>query len=56
MTRMKIFAGNLASSTTAADKFNEWIEKNSNAEIVSVQYQQARYGDHSILVVYEEKG
>lgn len=55
MTKMKIFAGNLTGSTTAADKFNEWIEKNPSVEIVSVQYQQARFGDHSILVVYEEK-
>ena len=51
---IKIFFGNSA-GTKADQLFGEWIEKHSNVKIIDFQYQQARYGDHSIAIMYEEE-
>lgn len=51
--RIKIFFGN-ASGTRADQLFGEWIEDHPTAKIVDFQYQHARYGDHSIAILYEE--
>lgn len=51
--KFKIFFGN-PSSTQADAKLNEWLRQNPNARVVSYQYQQARMGDHSICIMYEE--
>ena len=52
MKKFKIFMGN--GGYQADDKANEWLEENSNVEIIDVRYQQARYGDHSICILYSE--
>lgn len=53
MYKTKIFFG--VSSNKADDKFNEWAEDNPNIEILKFKYYQARYGDHSICILYKEK-
>lgn len=52
MQKFKIFMGN--AGYQADDKANEWLEENPNVEIISMKYQQARYGDHSICILYKE--
>lgn len=52
MYKFKVFIGSI--NYPADDKANEWIEENSNVEIISMKYQQARYGDHSICILYKE--
>lgn len=53
MTKAKIFFGN--SNYTPADiTLNEWLSQHPNIKIVHTHYQQARYGDHSIYILYEE--
>ena len=51
--KFAIFFGN-TSSTRADSKLNAWLGQNRNIRILSYQYQQARMGDHSICVMYEE--
>ena len=52
-TRSKIFFGN-ANGTRADDLFNDWIKEHPDILIQEFRYQQARYGDHSIAILYEE--
>lgn len=58
MVRSKIFFGcNSASSIfkSADRELNDWLEDNEkHIKITNVQYQQARMGDHSIFVLYED--
>lgn len=52
MRKFKIFMG---SSNELADiKANKWLEENPDVEIIDVRYQQARYSDHSICILYRE--
>ena len=39
----------------ATEALNKWIEEHPKAKIIDYQYQQARYGDHSICIRYEEE-
>lgn len=51
--KIKLFFGN--SAGTRADRlFGEWIEEHPHVKIVDFRYEQARYGDHSIAIIYEE--
>lgn len=52
MKKYKIFFEN-QSTVTAAAKLNEWLEKHPNIIIHTWQYQQARFGDHSICIEME---
>lgn len=52
MVKFKIFRGSNFDCDTADIKANEWISENPNISIISMNYQQARYGDHSICVMY----
>ena len=54
MYKTKLFFGSF-SRKPADEKFNEWIKDNSNIEILSFKYKQAKYGDHSICILYKEK-
>lgn len=38
----------------ATDYLNEWIDEHPKVKILQFQYQQARMGDHSICIMYEE--
>jgi hypothetical protein len=51
--KTKIFFGSNPNDN-ADEKFNIWAEKNPNIQILNFQYEQARYGDHSICILYEE--
>ena len=52
--QMKIFSGNF-NGCTADQKFGEWIEDHPNIDILELRYQHARYGDHSIMIMYTEE-
>ena len=52
MQKFNIFMGN--SNEPADIKANEWLEENPGIEIIDVRYQQARYSDHSICILYKE--
>lgn len=52
MYKIKIFTGTY--QNMADNKFNEWIKDNSNIDIISFKYQQVRYGDHIICILYKE--
>ena len=54
MTGFKIFFGNV--NHYADKKANIWLKENPNIEVVEMKYQQARYGDHSICIMYKERG
>ena len=57
MYKTKTFFGCASSydeKTRADYKFNEWILHNPGIEIIEFRYQQARYGDHSICILYKE--
>ena len=54
-TRSKIFFGT-ADGTRADELFNKWILEHSDILIREFRYQHARYGDHSIAILYEEYG
>lgn len=56
MIRFKIFFGTAgcASCVSADVKVNEWLEQNPDIEILEIKYQQSRFGDHSICIMYEE--
>ena len=41
-------------SKSADVYFNEWIKAHQDIDILEFRYQQARYGDHSICILYEE--
>ena len=53
MRKFKIFRGN--SDFQADVTANKWLEKHPNISIINVSYQQARFGDHSIFIFYEEE-
>jgi len=56
MYQMKIFNGTFSKESESADvEFNMWIKEHPNIEIVDFKYQQARYGDHSICILYKEE-
>ncbi len=52
-TKSKIFFGNF-NGTRADVLFNNWLLEHSDILIREFRYQQARYGDHSIAILYEE--
>jgi hypothetical protein len=53
MTKFKLFFGE---HTHRADEVaNEWLAQHPNIKITTMRYQQARYGDHSICIMYEEE-
>lgn len=55
MIQFKIFAGTFDPKDPrhhADTKANDWIQKNPHIEIISMQYEHARYGDHSICIAY----
>ena len=55
MKKFKIFFGAHALDEESADeKANKWLDEHPNIEIFQMKYQQARYGDHSICIMYEE--
>ena len=52
----KLFKTFMGKSNEKADiKANEWLEENPGIEIIDVRYQQARYSDHSICILYKEE-
>ena len=52
--RFKTFFGN--NTITLADvELNKWLDENPTVRVLAYQYQQARMGDHSICIMYEEK-
>lgn len=51
--KFKIFYGN-HTLQSADEKVNQWLNENPSIRLVEYQYQQARLGDHSICVMYEE--
>ena len=53
--RAKLFFGN-KNGITADQLFGEWIEEHPKVKIIDFQYQHARYGDHSIAILYECEG
>lgn len=52
--KIKLFFGNSA-GTRADQLFGEWLEDHPSAKIIDFKYNQARYGDHSIAIMYEEE-
>lgn len=56
MLKFKIFFGNDSklSGGTADDKANAWLKENPDVEIIDMKYQQSRFGDHSICIMYKE--
>ena len=50
-TRFKIFMGTYAMKADV--DMNEWLDENPNVKVVDFKYQQARFGDHSICIMYE---
>lgn len=52
MYKSEVFFGN-SSGTTASDKLNAWLDENPGVDIEQFVYQQARYGDHSICILYK---
>lgn len=51
----KTFFGTTSFGGISADiEFNKWIQEHPNIEILEFRYQQARYGDHSICILYKE--
>lgn len=60
MIKFKIFYGEFPSGLSpngvpADIKANEWIKEHHDIGVISMQYQQARYGAHSICIMYQEK-
>lgn len=55
MFKTKIFFGTSKFGRGADKMFNEWIEEHPSIEIIKFKYQQARYGDHSIAILYREE-
>lgn len=58
MIQFEIFFGGYSSECAdcrASDYLNEWITDHPNAKIIDWQYQQARYGDHSICIRYVDR-
>lgn len=53
MTKFKIFFG--MSNKPADHEANEWLIHNPKVKILQMKYQQSRYGEHSICIMYEEE-
>ena len=53
MVRFKTFFRSFPQHATEA--LNKWIDEHPKAKIIDYQYQQARCGDHSICIRYEEE-
>lgn len=54
VVKYKIFFGN--SVLVSADAMlNNWLKENPGVRMISWQYSQARMGDHSICIEYEEE-
>ena len=47
----KIFMG--STSWKADIDANEWLNEHPEIKVVDFKYQQARFGDHSICIMYE---
>lgn len=54
MVRFKLFFGTC--NNLADEKANAWLREHPDIEVVEMKYQQARYGDHSICIMYKERG
>lgn len=59
MYQSKIFHGNFnvtinGKPDLADSKFNEWMQNNSNTEIVRLDYRHSTNGEHSILLIYDK--
>ena len=56
MIKCKNFFGTSGSngSKSADVYFNEWIKAHQDIDILEFRYQQTRYGDHPICILYEE--
>ena len=52
MYQTRIFFG--TNGLPADVDFNKWIKDHPNIEILQFKFQQARYGDHSIAILYKE--
>lgn len=52
-TKFKIFSGDF-DHIPADVKANEWLDAHPEVSVVSFEYEQARYGMHSICVEYME--
>lgn len=52
VTKCKLFFGTC--DDTADVKVNAWLSEHPHVDIISMQHQQARFGDHSIFVMYRE--
>lgn len=50
--KTKTFFGR-ANQNNADEQFNEWA-KDKDIEIISFKYQQSRFEDHSICILYRE--
>lgn len=53
LTKFKIFFGH-SCDNHASDRLNQWLAEHPNVRVIDYQYQQARMGDHSICIRYEE--
>lgn len=49
--RTKIFFGSTENS--ADEMVNSWLQQQQDIEIIDIKYQMARYGYHSICVIYK---
>lgn len=52
-TKFKIFKGQFSSSS-ADEKANAWLDAHPEVSIVSFEYSEAHYGNHSICIEYIE--
>lgn len=56
MVQFKIFTGTVDCDAYMADvKANDWLRQNPDIKIIEMRYQQARYGVHSICIMYEKE-
>lgn len=55
MFKAKIFFGASKSGRWADEMFNAWIQEHPTVVIIKFKYQHARYGDHSIAILYREE-
>lgn len=53
MIKFKLFFGTCSNGNYADTKANLWLLEHPKIKILNMKYQQARYGDHSICIMYE---
>lgn len=53
--KFQIFFGSQIKGGAADDLLNEWLSEHPSVVILDMKYQQARYGDHSICIMYREE-